>query len=640
MTDLAHHALPNRTAPNWWRSLGAALVVQAAFWLVLYPILYRATDRPETLAIEAPEVARLSSASLQDLAAATFEPVTLPHTECCEPGYRAFRFAVTLDDVPEQGLDLVPLISNDNLMTVVNGTVLRLDGRMDWDHLTYHGNNRSITQVPAGMLRPGANTFVLVAVRKFVPYIDMNPPLVGEHVLLRPILSKRAYMLGPYQDQSIAVGVVCAVLALLLLFRTDQRRFALWVFLLVLSWTLRNLYYRWVDPPYDGTTRVFLYFVLTSFLPVAWLNLANEWTPKPWPGVHRVSVLLMTLATLAFAWLLYGIGPAGYDPSGVISDTLGLTLGALAMLRLVVHLAREADPRYWEAALFGLILVLMAIEFYQQWRFDRSTGHLQMSLPFLLVAFVAAFIGRNIRLFRSMNEINQLLREQLTARENELAAQYARQGELLRRETLLDERRRVMGEMHDGIGGQLLSLLHASRHQALAPEALHDGLSEVVDELRLVIDSLDAVGSSINVAIGNFRQRMTPRLKAAGITLRYRNDLINEPTHLGPREVLHVCRIVQEAVTNALKHAHCDEIELTVAPSDDGSQLEIVVRDNGRGLDHTAGLGHGQDNMRRRAAAVGAVLTVDAAYPDRAAPGTAVRLCLPMQADPAAPVSG
>ena len=264
-------------------------------------------------------------------------------------------------------------------------------------------------------------------------------------------------------------------------------------------------------------------------------------------------------------------------------------------------------------ALFLLLITLMGIEFMWQWLWGISTGHVTNTLPILLIAFVAAFLSRNVRLFRSMNEINALLKQQLMAREAELSEQYARQGELLRRETLLEERRRLMGEMHDGIGGQLVSLMHANRHQAMSAPELNEALTAVAEELRLVIDSLDSVGSSVGTALANYRRRIEPRLKAAGITLRWSNELDTDTHGLGPREVLHVCRIVQEAVTNALKHSGCNEVQLGLSEDEALRRLKIRVADNGRGLppDAEPGSGHGQRSMRERAEALGGTLTVN-----------------------------
>jgi signal transduction histidine kinase len=66
-----------------------------------------------------------------------------------------------------------------------------------------------------------------------------------------------------------------------------------------------------------------------------------------------------------------------------------------------------------------------------------------------------------------------------------------------------------------------------------------------------------------------------------------------------PRGVeLSAYRIVQEGLTNALKHAHASDADVTVCYRPD--ELEIEVRDNGRGSATTDGLGHGLIGVRER----------------------------------------
>lgn len=92
-------------------------------------------------------------------------------------------------------------------------------------------------------------------------------------------------------------------------------------------------------------------------------------------------------------------------------------------------------------------------------------------------------------------------------------------------------------------------------------------------------------------------------------------------------------RVMQEAIHNVVKHARADEVWLSVRQ--EGEQVCLSVRDNGRGFDPQA-QGHGslgQRSMRERAAGAGGTLSVQSV----AGEGTTVTLTLP--AAPAVPVS-
>jgi two-component system, NarL family, sensor histidine kinase UhpB len=168
-----------------------------------------------------------------------------------------------------------------------------------------------------------------------------------------------------------------------------------------------------------------------------------------------------------------------------------------------------------------------------------------------------------------------------------------------------------MRDMHDGIGGQLMSLLFAARQKALPPEELTQGLRSVIDELRLIIDSLDTVGESLGAALASFRSRIEPRLSAAGIAIDWSNDLPEGLPELPPHTVLQVFRIVQEAITNAIKHSGTKALGVAIG-LDESKALRIAISDSGAGFDPAAAAGgRGLENMAARAAAIGGALKLE-----------------------------
>lgn len=620
----------NRWSPrsiHLLHALIAIAAVQLVYWLLVYPAIFSAGQRPHLIDVDDTGVATLIAPSTEALQAADFKPVDLPWSDCCEIGYRALRFSVTLDVVPEDGLAIIPIAGVDNLAIVVNGQMARQEGRMTLPDITYHGNLKSISYISPGLLHAGANRFAFIMVRDSVPYFDVNRPLVGRYAQTRALFEKRNYLLNEYQLQSYTIAFLLALLAAVLCVRSEQKAFAVWTLVLVLAWALRMHYFRWVDPPFSGDVRVFYYFSLTALMPAAWVNVADSWTGRPlrWLSEATMAVTMLSLGVMAYA--MFAMPSGGFDLCASLSNTLGLLFGAATIARFVWHLLRVRDDRHWEAAIFLLCITLMAVEFIWQGLWDISTGHLQNSLPLLLTAFAVAFFARNVRLFRSMNEINALLNDRLQQRETELAQHYARQGALLRRETLVNERHRLMRDMHDGIGGQLMSLLHTSRLKPIPQTELSENLSNVVDELRLIIDSLDSVGNSIGTALASFRRRLEPTLTAAGIRLIWSNTLDDQVAHLGPREVLQVFRIVQEAVTNAIRHAHSATLRIAISSEATPTPLlHVVIADQGSGMDKHSSGGHGLKNMQARAESIGASLSTQSS-PD----GTEITLTLPLE---------
>jgi len=95
---------------------------------------------------------------------------------------------------------------------------------------------------------------------------------------------------------------------------------------------------------------------------------------------------------------------------------------------------------------------------------------------------------------------------------------------------------------------------------------------------------------------------------------------------LTPRNMLHVLRILQEAFTNILKHAHADTIQVETGVDAEHAQVFIRIRDNGQGfVTDIARHGHGIANMTQRAKTVGGELRV---WPSPR--GTTLDLLLPV----------
>jgi signal transduction histidine kinase len=219
----------------------------------------------------------------------------------------------------------------------------------------------------------------------------------------------------------------------------------------------------------------------------------------------------------------------------------------------------------------------------------------------------------------------EALNYRLKESELELRIQHSRVRELERIQTLADERQRLMHDMHDGLGSSLLSTLAAIEKNNLPHDAVADALRGCIDDLRLVIDSLEPTTNDIVTLLGTIRYRLGQRLDAAGLELIWEiNDLPPLPW-LEPPDALNVLRLVQEALVNVLKHANASQVRVTTRNL--GNQVEIQIQDNGIGFDpDTIKPGRGSHSQAKRADKLGGGLLVDSIIGN----GTKLRLILPI----------
>jgi two-component system, NarL family, sensor histidine kinase UhpB len=191
-----------------------------------------------------------------------------------------------------------------------------------------------------------------------------------------------------------------------------------------------------------------------------------------------------------------------------------------------------------------------------------------------------------------------------------------------------EERRRLARELHDGTAQELAAVLlqlkvarrlddTAARDALL--EQLGESLGRTVDEIRgmagtLRPPSLDMLG--LAPALETIARQLGERT-----TLRIRTRLDNVSGALAPEAELALYRVVQEALTNAVRHASAQEVELDLVRRN--GAVVATVRDDGRGfgLDSVLNAGAvGLFGMQERAAYVGGSVAI------RTEPGAGTRV--------------
>jgi two-component system sensor histidine kinase UhpB len=176
------------------------------------------------------------------------------------------------------------------------------------------------------------------------------------------------------------------------------------------------------------------------------------------------------------------------------------------------------------------------------------------------------------------------------------------------------ERRELVRDMHDGVGGRLVALLTRVREAPPDQAELAASVQASLDDLRLVVDALDSAGDPLDVALAVWCERMRPRLRAEGVALTLAAPrLAGQPAveGYGPREMMTLLRIVHEAVGLA-REARARAIRVVIIPAEGGG-ARIAVR--GEGCAGSAGgvPSSRQALLQRRAERVGARFRTGAA---------------------------
>ena len=220
-----------------------------------------------------------------------------------------------------------------------------------------------------------------------------------------------------------------------------------------------------------------------------------------------------------------------------------------------------------------------------------------------------------------LSTMNTQLTKEISARQQAEEALHTLSRQVL--EAQENERRRLARELHDEIGQALTALkfnLHAAQRQPETLAArLDDSLAIVNRTLQQVRNlSLDLRPSMLDdfgltAALNWYMERQAERV---GFSAHIAIDQI--PNNLSPAIATTCFRVVQEAVTNTVRHAQARDIWVELHRRD--RQLTLKVRDNGQGFDvnaaqerATRGLSMGLPGMHERVRLVGGQLTITSA---------------------------
>jgi two-component system NarL family sensor kinase len=146
------------------------------------------------------------------------------------------------------------------------------------------------------------------------------------------------------------------------------------------------------------------------------------------------------------------------------------------------------------------------------------------------------------------------------------------------------ERARIARDLHDGLGAMLTTMKLRLGHELneTTKEELTALLDDAISEARNLSRNLMP---AVLMDFGLFdalAQLAQSTQKNAGITVNYIFESEHQKSRLKKSRQVYVYRIAQEAINNALKHADCTEIQLSITEFDD--QLNVYIKDNGKGL--------------------------------------------------------
>ncbi len=381
------------------------------------------------------------------------------------------------------------------------------------------------------------------------------------------------------------------------------------------------------------------------------------WRPRAFDPLP-LSILLALVFTAAGLVELLSRAPvaAGHRPDDgflialTVASALSLSLlwlsplGSLSVALLSLCAQSVIGYEFTQAAVWAVIVASFATVAFDRWPRAVAAGFLVamgMIIVFLTTVGVSWenvlstwvslsitwIIGVIIRVYRGSME-----------RAERRALLFAADREARAREAVAEERARLARELHDSVGHALnVVVLHAGAAQRVLetkPELAREALGSIETAGRQALDDIermlgilrspdDDAGLDAAPGLGQV-EALCRNVKEAGVPVTL--TVLGEPRELPSSIDLTAYRIVQEALTNTLKHAGHAQASVTIRYADEA--LDIEVRDDGRGgpVSGFGRGGHGLAGMRERVKIFGGDLQAG----PRPEGGFAVRAHLPL----------
>ncbi len=539
-----------------------------------------------------------------------------------------YRLRLTVGSPPRRLWGIYLPAVQQNASVWLNGELLG-DGGSFERPLARNWNRPLYFSIPRGLIEAGEN-LLLIRIKSTAANDGLIAPvfLAPADFLYPGYQLKFFFRYTLLQFVIITLAVSALLLYALSWLRPSDRLYA-WYALPLTAFVVYSLKYVVIEPPLGELLWDRLMAAALLWFPVLAASFIQRFIGSINRRIERASWTIAGIVTLALFALPDGFFPL---PPPRIVDSMALLFGLYPVYRLLRYLIEQPRRDTFLLMTSGFLMIVFGLHDWlvTHGLISRVSGQfLPYSTPPGLLLFVYILMRRFVHAMNESEHLNRNLRLEVARKHRELEQSFEQMRDLERRNAINEERARLMRDMHDGMGGHLVSLLARVEDERSTNADIARELRAALDDLRLMIDSMEDVGGDLLTLLAMLRNRLEPRLRSAGIRLHWQVDDLPPFPELNPEKALHILRIVQEAITNVLKHARATELRIGLKEQQ-GDQGEngilITCEDNGQGFsreDKTAG--RGLLNMLRRAGFIGGRTGIDST-PGQ---GTRVWLWLP-----------
>ncbi|MGH7897634.1 MAG: hypothetical protein ACREQQ_06760, partial [Candidatus Binatia bacterium] len=426
-----------------------------------------------------------------------WSPVSLPDDwRRRRPGVREgwYRIAFRLEPDGEPRSALFLPVVMMNAAVYLNGELVGDGGRFE-EPVARNLNRPLLFPLPPAELAPGDNT-LHVRVKADVEDGGFLPALhVGSFRELEPFYYRADFIRETLIWILIVYRLVLATFTAAIWAMWRKEGYYGWFTLCAVAWCLAEANLIVVEPPVSTAVWYWLFNVAIGWWGIFAVRLVLSFIGGSNPRAERALMVCGAVGSIILGILAVTDSPY-FIPLGV---NLWLTLafvGSCTMFRGVVPRLRRHPDQIELNVVFVVALSVIGCVLYDlvMQLGLRPRGGISAPVYGSLVAVGGmgwVLVRRFVGALRESRALVMTLESRVREKHAELEASYRRIGEVDRARTLSEERERIMSDMNDGLGAHLVSTLAMVERPDARAEELQQSVRAALDDLRLMIDSLD-----------------------------------------------------------------------------------------------------------------------------------------------------
>lgn len=307
-----------------------------------------------------------------------------------------------------------------------------------------------------------------------------------------------------------------------------------------------------------------LFFIACFSLLFIYINRASRSNSLPEEFSYAILVLLFfSCATwYSLPWWLYG------QPTSVIYVGVAISTG----LFVVGGFIGSSYLITTVGAIPVIFLIPLSLVFLTK---SYLLALLNIAIIVCSICYSFNLVNMNLETIRQRHRAEKLAEQ--------LRNEKAKGEEAAWERAILQERQRLMQDMHDGFGSTLITTASLLEHGELSVNQAADLIRDCINDLRLVVDSLEPLNNDLIALLASIRFRMGRKLELAGIQVVWNIKELPKLDWMTPTLALHFMRIVQEAISNITKHSGATKVVFTTEINN--NHIQLSIEDNGCGFD-------------------------------------------------------